>query len=111
MTEGQALSEELVLQPPVGPILLRLAMDLHVSIAGLDFIEHSGAKRKTEMKGRSENRNHLLARPQGKHRKICAEAFSSMTCPTHLPHSLQGKKLANEGTGTASSRPNCLSTG
>lgn len=38
-------------------------------------------------------------------------ASFSMTGPTHLPHSLQGKKLANEGAGTASSGPNGLSTG
>ncbi len=42
---------------------------------------------------------------------VCVGASSSMTGSTHLPHSLQGKKLANEGTGTASSSPNCLSTG
>lgn len=47
-TERQALGEELVLQPPVGPVLLRLAMDLHVSITGLDFIEHSAAREKGE---------------------------------------------------------------
>lgn len=33
------------------------------------------------------------------------------TGPTHLPHSLQGKKLANEGIGTTSSSANGLFTG
>lgn len=49
-TECKALGEEL--QPPVGPVLLGLAMDLHVSVAGLDFIEHSGfeGKRKEDLK-------------------------------------------------------------
>lgn len=51
MTEGQTLGEELVLQLPISPILLRLAVDLHVSVTGFDFIEHSGAER--------ENKKHI----------------------------------------------------
>lgn len=42
---AQALGEQLVLQPPVGPVVLRLAVDLHVGVAGLDFVEHPGIRR------------------------------------------------------------------
>lgn len=56
-TEGQTLREELVLQPPVCPVLLWLAMDLHVSVTGLDLVEHSGAKKEEEEEGRAERRN------------------------------------------------------
>lgn len=44
MTEGQTLSDELVLQLPLSPVFLRLAVDLHVSVAGFDFIEHPRAR-------------------------------------------------------------------
>lgn len=43
--------------------------------------------------------------------RVCPGAPSGTTGSTHLPHSLQGKKLANGGTGTTSSCPNCLLTG
>lgn len=110
-TEGQTLGEELVLQPPVGPVLLRLAMDLHVSVTGLDFVEHSGVN-KEQFKRMLDNENHLFVCPEAKHtKKFCCEPPFLMTGATYLPHNLQGKKLANGVTGTAPSRENCLSTG
>lgn len=48
--EGQTLREELVLQPPIAPVLLRLAVDLHVSVPGFDLVEHSGVRKDTGMK-------------------------------------------------------------
>lgn len=53
----QGLIEDLLLQFPVRPIFLGLAVDLHVSIARLDFIKHS-AKRK------EFNSNHVSTRPE-----------------------------------------------
>ncbi|TNN53251.1 hypothetical protein EYF80_036542 [Liparis tanakae] len=93
---SQTLGEELLLQLPLGPILLRLAVDLHVSVTGLDFVEHPGVRKDWFEKKKP---------PVGRVR-VC-DTFSY----THLPHSLQGKKLANDCTGTASSRPYCASIG
>lgn len=37
---AQAVGEQLVLQPPVSPVVLWLPVDLHVCITGFDFVEH-----------------------------------------------------------------------
>lgn len=47
---AQAVGEQLVLQPPVGPVVLRLSMDLHVGITGFDFVEHPGGRMSLEKK-------------------------------------------------------------
>lgn len=59
-TEGQTLGEELLLQPPVGPVLLRLPVDLHVGVTGLDFIEHFSTQLTGEEAGQWGQRNRLL---------------------------------------------------
>lgn len=48
--EGQTLGEDLVLKSPVGPVLLRLAVDLHVSVTGFDFIKHPAARKESQKK-------------------------------------------------------------
>lgn len=114
-TEGQTLGEELVLQPPVGPVLLRLAMDLHVSVTGLDFVEHSGANKegreRRNLKECLTMKTICLFALMPNAEKSLLQASFLMTGATYLPHNLQGKKLANGVTGTAPSRANCLSTG
>lgn len=58
-----------------------------------------------------KNLNHMFNFPEGKDRGFELAASFNKTGPTHLPHSLQGKKLASEGTGTTSSSESGLSSG
>ena len=70
MTQSQTLGEEVLLQTPVVPVLLRLPMDLHVGVTGLDFIEHSVERKDTfEKKSRKMETSCWFAPKANTHRE------------------------------------------
>lgn len=61
-----------MLKTSVSPVLLGLAVDLHVSVAGFDFVEHSAERvRRLYVKNRPEDENHLLICPKANQRNQC----------------------------------------